>query len=99
MARDMLLPGSHRASPDVFPSVHGVSGHTETGCIPHHGHGVLGTASPPSLEQTLGGGSITPKHGSGYPGPSPEGGGCHIPLQADLQVRPPKSRSKTGTAL
>ena len=39
---------------------------------------VLGTASPPSLEQTLGGGSITPKHGSGYPGPSPEGGGCHI---------------------
>ena len=33
--------------------VHGVSGHTKTGCIPHHGHGVLGTASPPSLEQTL----------------------------------------------
>ena len=46
--------GSHRASPGVFPSVHGVSGHTETGCIPHHGHGVLGTVSPPSLEQTLG---------------------------------------------
>ena len=44
-ARDTLLPGSHRASPGVFPSVHGVSGHTETGCIPHHGHGVLGTAS------------------------------------------------------
>ena len=54
-ARDTLLPGSHRASPGVFPSVHGVSGHTETGCIPHHGHGVLGTASPPSLEGTLGG--------------------------------------------
>ena len=44
-ARDTLLPGSHRASPGVLPSVHGVSGHTETGCIPHHGHGVLGTAS------------------------------------------------------
>ena len=43
--RDTLLPGSHRASPGVFPSVHGVSGHTETGCVPHHGHGVLGTAS------------------------------------------------------
>ena len=44
-ARDMLLPGSHWASPGVFPSVHGVGGHTETGCIPHHGHGVLGSAS------------------------------------------------------
>ena len=44
-ARDTLLPGSHRASPGVFPSVHEVSGHTETGCIPHHGHGVLSTAS------------------------------------------------------
>ena len=44
-ARDTLLPGSRRASPGVFPSIHGVSGHTETGCIPHHGHGVLGTAS------------------------------------------------------
>ena len=30
-ARDTLLPGSHRASPGVFPSVHAVSGHTETG--------------------------------------------------------------------
>ena len=54
-ARDTLLPGSHRASPGVFPSVHGVSGHMETGRMPHHGHGVLGTAPPPSLEQTLGG--------------------------------------------
>ena len=44
-ARDTLLPGSQGASPGVFPSVHRVSGHTETGCIPHHGHGVLGTAS------------------------------------------------------
>ena len=50
-ARDTLLPGSHRASLGVFPSVHGVSGHTETGCIPHHGHGVLGTASLLLLEQ------------------------------------------------
>ena len=38
----------------VFPSVHGVSG-PETGCMPYPSHGVLGTASPPSLEQTLGG--------------------------------------------
>ena len=69
--------------------------------MPHHGHGVLGTASPPSLKQTLGGGSITPKHGSGYPGPSPEGGGGGVTssLQADLQVRLPISHSKTGTVL
>ena len=50
-AGDRLLPGSHRASPGVFPSVHGVSGHTETGCIPHHGHGVLGTASVALIPQ------------------------------------------------
>ena len=38
----------------------------------------------------LGGGSITPKHGSGYPGPSPEGGGgVTSSLQADLRVRLP----------
>ena len=67
--------------------------------MPYPSHGVLGTASPPSLEQTLGGGSITPTHGSGYPGPSPEGGGCHTPLQADTQVRLPKSHSKTGMML
>ena len=54
-ARDTLLPGSHRASPGVFPSVHGVSGHTDTGCIPHHGHEVLGTPSaPPSLRRQSG---------------------------------------------
>ena len=29
----------------------------------------------PLLRANPGGGSITPKHGSGYPGPSPEGGG------------------------
>ena len=45
--------------------------------MPQPSHGVLGTSSPPSLEQTLGGGSITPKPGSGYPGPSPEGGVSH----------------------
>ena len=45
--------------------------------MPYLSHGVLGTASPPSLERTLEGGSITPKHGSGYPGPSPEGGVSH----------------------
>ena len=32
-ARNTLLPGSHRASTGVFPSVHGVSG-PETGCMP-----------------------------------------------------------------
>ena len=67
--------------------------------MPYPSHGVLGTASPPSLEQTLGGGSITPKHGSGYPGPFPEGGGCISSLQADSQVRLPKSHSKTGMVL
>ena len=36
--------------------------------MPYPSHGVLGTASPPSLEQTLGGGLITHTHGSGYPG-------------------------------
>ena len=47
--------------------------------MPYPSHGVLGTASPPSLEETLGGGAITPTHGSGYTGPFPEGGGrCHI---------------------
>ena len=68
--------------------------------MPYPSHGVLGTASPPSLEQTLGGGSITPTHGSGYPGPSPErGGGVTSSLRADSQVRLPKFHSKTGTVL
>ena len=68
--------------------------------MPYPSHGVLGTASPPSLEQTLGGGSITPTHGSGYPGPFPEGGGdVTSSLQANSQVRLPKSHSKTGTVL
>ena len=59
-ARDTLLLGSHRASPGVITSVPGVSGHTETGCIPHHGHGVLGTAS---LGQGCGTGHTTaPRH-------------------------------------
>ena len=53
----------------------------------------------PLLRANRGGGSITPKHGSGYPGPSPEGGGVTSSLQADLQVRLPKSHSKTGTVL
>ena len=68
--------------------------------MPYPSHGVLGTASPPYLEQTLGGGSITPTHGSGYPGPSPEGGGgVTSSLQTDSQVRLPKSHSKTGMVL
>ena len=67
--------------------------------MPQRSHGVLGTASPPSLEQTLGGGSITPTHGSGYPGPFPEGGCVTSSLQADSQVRLPKSHSKIGTVL
>ena len=68
--------------------------------MPYPSHGVLGTASPPSLEQTPGGGSITPTHGSGYPGRFPEGGGADTSsLQADSQVRLPKSHSKTGTVL
>ena len=67
--------------------------------MPYPSHGVLGTASPSSLEPTPGGGSITLTHGSGYPGPFPEGGGCHTSLQAELQVRLPKSHSKTSTVL
>ena len=47
--------------------------------MPYPSHGVLGTASPPSLEQTLGGGSITPTHGSGYQGRIPERGGVSHP--------------------
>ena len=43
----------------------------------------------PLLRANPGGGSITRKHGSGYPGPFLKGGGCHIPLQADLRVRLP----------
>ena len=64
------------------------------------GHRFWVPLHPPSLEQTLGGGSITSKQGSGYPGPSPEGGGgVTSSLQAELQVRLPKSHSKTGTVL
>ena len=54
------------------------------------GHGVLGTASPPSLEQTMGGGSITPKHGSGY-SEQPQRGGGSSPgphLGQDLHMTP-----------
>ena len=40
-------------------------------------HGVLGTASAPSLEQNMGG-SIIPKQGSGYPGKL-HGGGVASP--------------------
>ena len=55
----------------------------------------------PLLRANPGGGSITPKHGSGYPGPFPERGGGVVTssLQADSQVRLPKSHSKTGTVL
>ena len=54
----------------------------------------------PLLRANPRGGSITPKHGSGYPGPSLKGGGGVTPsLQADSQVRLPKSHSKTGTVL
>ena len=46
----------------------------------------------PLLRANLGGGSITPKHGSGYPGPSPEGGGgVTSSLQADLRVTLPST--------
>ena len=47
----------------------------------------------PLLRANPGGGSITPKHGSGYPGPSPEGGGGAVTasLQADLRGRLPST--------
>ena len=68
--------------------------------MPYPGHGVLGTTSPPSLEQTLGGGSITPRMAAGTQDhPLKGGGGVTSSLQADLQVRPPKSHSKTSTVL
>ena len=68
--------------------------------MPYPSHGVLGTASPHSLEQTLGGGSITPTHGSGYPGPSPEGGGVTSSLQVDSGLGCPlQFHGKTGMML
>ena len=50
----------------------------------------------PLLRANPGGGSITPKHGSRYPGPSPEGGGGVVTssLQADLRVRLPSTISQ-----
>ena len=56
----------------------------------------------PLLRANPWGGSITPKHGSGYPGPSlKEGGGCVTSsLQADLRVRLPiTTHGKTGMML
>ena len=67
--------------------------------MPYPSHGVLGAASPPFLRANPGGGSITPTHGSGYPGPFLKGGGVTSSLQADSQVRLPKSHSKIGTVL
>ena len=55
------LYGTEHAPAGLAPGINGrlpfrtwVSG-PETGCMPYPSHGVLGTASPPSLEQTLGG--------------------------------------------
>ena len=46
----------------------------------------------PLLRANPGGGSITPKLGSGYPGPSLEGGGgVGSSLQANLRVRLPST--------
>ena len=45
----------------------------------------------PLLGAKTGGGSITPKHGSVYAGPSPEGGGVTSSLQADFRVRLPST--------
>ena len=47
----------------------------------------------PLLRANPGRGSITPKHGSRYPGPSPEGGGEGVTssLQADLWVKLPST--------
>ena len=55
----------------------------------------------PLLRANPGGGSITPKHGSGYPGPSPERGGVVTSsLQAELRVRLPiTTHGKTGMML
>ena len=52
------------------------------------------------LRANPGGGSMTPKHGSGYLGPSPEGGGVipHFGPICGLGC-PVRSHSKTGTVL
>ena len=45
--------------------------------MPYPSHGVLGTASPPSLEQTLGGARIHPRMAAGTQDHFLKGG-CHI---------------------
>ena len=67
--------------------------------MPYPSHGVLGTASPPSLEQTLGGARQHPRMAACTQGHFLKGGGVTSSLQADSQVRLPKSHSKTGTVL
>ena len=66
--------------------------------MPYPSHGVLGTASPPSLEQTLGGGSITPRMAAGTQDHSLKGGGVTPSLQAD-PGEAAKSHSKIGMML
>ena len=55
----------------------------------------------PLLGANPGGGSITPTHGSGYPGPSSEGGGVSHPHFRPICGLgcPVQSHSKTGTVL
>ena len=53
----------------------------------------------PLLRANPGGGSITPTHGSGYPGPLPEGEGVSHPQIRLIQGRLPKSHSKIGMML
>ena len=52
----------------------------------------------PLLRANPGGGSITPKHGSGYPGPYPEGGVSHPHFRL-IRGLGSKLHSKTGIVL
>ena len=65
--------------------------------MPYPSHGVLGTASPPSLEQRLGGARKHSRMAAGTQDHFLKG--VTSSLQADSQVRLPKSHSQTGTVL
>ena len=55
--------------------------------MPYSSHGVLGTASPPSLEQTLGGARLHPRMAAGTQDHFLKGG-CQTSLQADSGLGP-----------
>ena len=76
-------------------------GKMATSPLPYRGSPPLQSGGQNQKWQTLGGGSITPKHGSGYPGPSPEGGGVSHPHFRPICGLgcPSRSHGKTGMML